>query len=75
MPLGIYRINRATIALFEENGRHVSRTVPGGAVIEINSAALDGDKLVDVIWDGKRVMMFTQDLRTRGTLVDGKKLD
>ena len=31
---------------------------------------LDGHKLVDVEWEGKRVMMFALDLRERGELVD-----
>jgi hypothetical protein len=72
MPLECYQIKRATIALFEEDGRHRSRMVPAGAIIEVDSAAFDGDKLVEATWNGKRVMIFTQDLRTRGTLVDGQ---
>jgi hypothetical protein len=65
MPLGRYRINGPTIALFEEDGRHVANTVPAGSVIEIKGETFDGDKLLEVIWDGKPVMMFTQDLRKR----------
>ena len=44
------------------------RLVPEGAVIEVDSATFDGDKLVEVIWNGRRAMMFTQDLRSRGVL-------
>ena len=65
MPLGRYRINSPTIALFEEDGRHVANTVPAGAIIDIKGESSDGDKLLEVIWDGKPVMMFTQDLRKR----------
>jgi hypothetical protein len=65
MPLGRYRITNPTIALFHEDGRHVARTVPAGAVIHVDRAAFDGNKLVDVTWEGKTVMMFTQDLRSR----------
>lgn len=65
MPLGRYRILSPTIAVFRDQGRHVAGTVPAGAVIVIASEAFDGDRLVDVIWDGKSVMMFTQDLRAR----------
>jgi len=65
MPLGRYRINNPTIALFEQDGRHVADTVPAGAVIEINSDTFDGDKLLEVVWNGKPVLMFTQDLRKR----------
>jgi hypothetical protein len=65
MPLGRYRINSPTIALFEEYGRHVANTVPAGAIIDIQGETFNGDKLLEVVWDGKPVMMFTQDLRKR----------
>jgi hypothetical protein len=63
MPIGRYRITQPTIALFHEEGRHVARTVPAGVVINVDSAAFDGNKSVDVVWNGKQVMMFTQNLR------------
>jgi len=68
MPLGRYRIASPTLALFLEDGRHVAHTVPAGAVILVDSAEFDGNKLTDVTWEGKRVMMFTQDLRSRAEL-------
>jgi hypothetical protein len=40
------------------------------AIVTVDSAALDGHKLVDVTWNDKKVMMFTQDLRSRALLVD-----
>lgn len=70
MPLGRYRITHPTIALFEEEGRHVARTVPAGVIVTIDSSVFDGNKLMDVTWDNKKVMMFTQDLRSRALPVD-----
>jgi hypothetical protein len=64
-----YRIISPTIALFMENGRHVSRLVPEGSVILVDGETFNGDKLVEVMWAEKLVMMFTQDIRTRGELV------
>lgn len=72
MPLERYRITKPTIALFEEDGRHVTSMIPEGAIIAIDSETFDGNKLVNVLWDEKRVMMFTQDLRRRGELLDGQ---
>ena len=69
MPVGRFRITNPTIALLLEDGRHVAHTVPQGAVIRVDSVAFDGDKLVDVTWDGKKVMMFTQDLRSRAEAI------
>ena len=57
------------MALFEKDDRHVAETIPEGGIVQVDSVAFDGDKLVEVIWNGKRVMMFAQDLRKRGEIV------
>ena len=62
-----YRLNEATIAMFEEDGCHVAHHVPAGSIIMVNGS-LDGDKLMNVLWADKKVFMFTQDLRTRAVL-------
>ena len=40
-----------------------------GAVVTVQDVPLDGNRLVDVLWDGKLMMMFAIDLKQRGTLV------
>ena len=65
-----YRIDSPTIALFEEDGRHVAHIVPGGSVVVVDSKEFDGNKLMWVMWAEKRVMMFTQDIRTRGIKIN-----
>jgi hypothetical protein len=57
-------VTSPTLALFHEGDRHVAHTVPRGSVITVDSDAFDGNKPVDVTWDGRKVMMFTQDLRS-----------
>jgi hypothetical protein len=69
MPVGRYRFNSPTLALLEEEGRHVARTVPAGAVVEVDGT-FENNKLVEVVWDGKRVMMFAQDLKSRAELAE-----
>jgi len=66
-----YRINSPTIALFLEEGRHVARTIPGGAEITIpDDAAVQETKLIEVRWAEKTVMMFAQDIRARGEQIE-----
>jgi hypothetical protein len=65
-----YRINDPTIAMFHEKGGYTARTVASGTVVEVSDGPIDGDKLVDVIWDGRNVMMFTQDLRSRAERIE-----
>ena len=68
--IGRYRIKHPTIALFHEDGRHIAHTVPAGAFITVDSAAFNGNRLVDVTWDNKKVLMFARDVRSRAERVD-----
>ena len=44
-----YRLQQATIAMFEEGGCHVAHHVPVGSIIMVDGA-LDGDKLMNVLF-------------------------
>jgi len=70
MAIERYRIKDPTIAMFEEGGVHAARTVAAGMIVEVHNGAIDGDKLVEVMWNGRKVMMFTQDLRSRAEQLD-----
>jgi len=70
MPIRKYRIVEPTIAMSEDHGRGVAYTILAGATVELQNGPLDGNKLVEVKWDGKSVLMFTQDLRQRARPVD-----
>jgi hypothetical protein len=61
-----YRITSPTMVLILEEGRHVSYMIPKGATVSIEGKTFNGDRLVEVLWAGQTVMMFTQDLRSRG---------
>ena len=65
MTAETYLISTPTIALFLEDGRHVAHLVPVGAVISTDGKPFNGNRLMEVAWDDRHVMMFTQDLRTR----------
>jgi hypothetical protein len=72
MSTDIYRIASPTISLNLEGERHVARTLPKGALVKIESETFNGNKLVEVLFEGRVIMMFTQDLRSRGLkVVDG----
>jgi hypothetical protein len=45
-------------------------TIPIGAEIEL-LGPLDGNRLMEVRWDGNTVMMFSNDVRGRGERLDG----
>jgi len=65
----VYEIDTPTLAIVHrENGRSETVTVPRESVVTL--AAETDDTLVSVVWEGRTVLMFTQDLRARGHLVD-----
>jgi hypothetical protein len=59
-----YRINDPTIAIFYEDGRHVSHTIAVGTIVVVDGAVADG-RMLEVTWDDKKAMMFPQDLLAR----------
>ena len=67
-----YRITDPTLAMFREDGHHVARTVPVGALITVTDGKpFDGERLTEVEWNGRIVMMFTHDLRESTAKLNG----
>ena len=64
-----YRITSPTFAMFCRDGNRGTLIVPVGAVVLLIDGPLDGNRLVDVEWNGESLMMFTLDLRERAELV------
>jgi hypothetical protein len=64
-----YRMKTPTLAIMIDDGHKIPITVPRGGEIEVVGGPLDGDRLLDVRWEGKPVMMFTTDIRERGERV------
>jgi hypothetical protein len=63
-------ISSPTIALLQEDESRVAHTVLAGDIVAIERKALDDDGLVEVTWNERVVMMFTQDVRSRGNRVE-----
>jgi hypothetical protein len=66
-----YRMKTPTLAITANDDQNTPITIPRGDVVEVVDGPLDGDRLLDVQWDGKTVMMFTTDIRERGERLDG----
>jgi hypothetical protein len=65
-----YRLKTPTLAIMNQKER-LSVMIPLGGVVQVTAGPLDQDRLVDVEWEGKALLMFTADLRERCELVDG----
>ena len=65
-----YLITQKTIARFLEEGRQVARAILEGSVIAGEGKALEEDKLVAVQYEEKTILLFAQDIRSRGEQID-----
>jgi hypothetical protein len=61
---------KAILSIRSEEGHpRTAITVPSGATVTVTNGPIDRLRMVNVLWDGKTVMMFTVDIRERGTLI------
>jgi hypothetical protein len=67
-----YRLKADTIAIETHgDGRRVAITIPSGATVRILSGpGPDDRRMVDALWDLRTVVMFADDIRTRGEEVN-----
>ena len=69
MPGKRYRLKTPTLAILDQDGHKLPLTIPLGAEVRVVEPIYE-NKLLDVEWEGKRVLMFALDLRERGELLD-----
>jgi hypothetical protein len=56
-----------------DNDNRYPVVVPAGEIITVISGPRPDDKrLVDVEWDGRKLIMFSEDVQKRGELVKGE---
>jgi hypothetical protein len=65
-----YRLKIPTLAIIILDGQNCPTTVPSGAIVKVVNGPLNGNRLVDMTWDGKPVMMFASDIRERGVILE-----
>lgn len=69
-----YKLHTPTLAIMTTpEGQRLPLTVPKNAIVTVKAGPLDGTRLVDVEWEGQLVMMFTIDLRERGSKIDSAR--
>jgi hypothetical protein len=65
-----YGIRSSTIAIYSSGGQRIMVSLPVNAIVTSSEDPLDGDRLIDIVWNGKHYWMFSQDLRDRGEPLD-----
>ena len=62
-----FRLEVPTLGILSIDGdvKRIPITLPLDAIVTVKNGPFNGTRLVDVLCEGKTVLMFTQDLRTR----------
>lgn len=61
--LGLHRLNNPLLAMFAGADGHEAITVPMGTVLELTEKKFNGNRLMEVIWNDRKLLMFTEDLK------------
>jgi hypothetical protein len=62
-----FQLQRPTLAIEEMDGRRTAVTLPSGAIVTVVCGPTGpGDRMVDVLWEGRTVTMFEVDVNIRG---------
>lgn len=65
-----YRIDSPILAILSRlDGKRLPISIPKGSIVTVESGPLNGNRMVEVNWDGDILLAFTKDLKESGTLV------
>lgn len=65
-----YRLKAQTLGIISTNQRRAAILIPQNAMVTVINGPLNGNRMVDVMWDEQIVMIFVEDLRARGETID-----
>jgi hypothetical protein len=68
-----FKLRNPALAIEIVNGVRLRVTIPARTILKVISGPTDGDQMVDVLCEGRRVRMFAVDLITRGTEISDRK--
>jgi hypothetical protein len=63
-----FKLKRPTVCVERLDGHRKAVTLPAGAIIKVLSGSMgDGDRMVEVLWEGRTLAMFAVDVNVRGS--------
>jgi hypothetical protein len=69
-----FKLETTTLVIGEANGKRVAVEIPAGGVVKVVAGPRDGDRMIDVLWKGRTLVMFAIDLELRGTEVSEERV-
>jgi hypothetical protein len=61
--LGLHRLNNPLLAMFSGEDGHEAITIPIGTVLLLTSKKFNGERLMEIVWDDRKLLAFTEDLK------------
>jgi hypothetical protein len=62
----VFHLQTATLGILSTEDHHrIPVTIPSGATLMVVNGDVNGNRFVDVEWEGKTLTMFGVDLRSR----------
>jgi hypothetical protein len=68
-----YCLTTPTLAVITRDGQKISAAIPFGATVTVSEADINCNRPVDVTLEKRTVMIFAQDIRERGELVQSAR--
>jgi hypothetical protein len=62
-----YKLEREILAVDIVDSKRRAVTIPAGTIFKVVSGPVNGDGLVNILWNGRVVEMFLVDVEARGT--------
>ena len=67
-----YRIDSPILAILSRlDGKRLPVSVPKGSEVTVESGPLNGNRMVEINWDGDILVAFTRDLKENSTHIPG----
>ena len=61
-----FKLETSTLSIGEVDGKCVAVTIPAGNTVKVVAGPRDGDRMIDILWEGRILVMFAIDLKQRG---------
>jgi len=68
-----FRLKTPTVGVEKTAESQIAVTIPAGVTIEIAHGPSPNNPMVDVVWEGRRMIMFVQDIQERGEEVTSRR--
>jgi len=62
------RLRASVLSIYSENGQRTAVMIPEGATVQIVSGPKREDRMIDVLWNGRTVAAFTEDIIQRSNV-------